>query len=162
MKALKKILIFLSTLFVFTFTLTYTCFRLVFYVGKRKNASPDKQIPSGKQYEPYHDIMIRWMNNFHNMPHEEFTIKSFDGLTLYGNYYEYKKGAPVELMFHGYRGTAERDLSVGIQRCFSMGRNALIVDQRAAGRSEGKVITLGVNEHRDCLAWIDFAIHHFG
>ncbi len=162
MKAFKKILIFVSTLFIFTFSLTYACFRLVFYVGKKKADSKEYPIPPGTIYEPYHDIMIRWMNNFRTMPHEEFRIKSFDGLTLYGNYYEYKKGAPIELMFHGYRGTAERDLSVGIQRCFSMGRNALIVDQRTSGRSEGHVITFGVKEHRDCLSWIDFAMEHFG
>ena len=96
------------------------------------------------------------------MPHEHFSIRSFDGLTLRGNYYEYAPDAPIELMFHGYRGNAERDLCGGVQRCFALGHSALIVDQRAAGRSEGRVISFGINESRDCLSWIDFMLEHFG
>lgn len=65
-------------------------------------------------------------------------------------------------MFHGYRGNAERDLSGGMHRCFQLGHSAFIVDQRCSGRSEGNIITFGVNEHRDCLAWIEFAVSHFG
>ena len=65
-------------------------------------------------------------------------------------------------MFHGYRGSAERDLSGGIQRCFALGRNVLLIDQRTSCGSEGNVISFGINEHKDCLAWIDFAIKRFG
>ena len=71
-------------------------------------------------------------------------------------------GAVTEIMFHGYRGSAERDLSGGIQRCFALGRNVLLVDQRTSCESEGNVISFGINEHKDCLAWIDFAIERFG
>ena len=65
-------------------------------------------------------------------------------------------------MFHGYRGTAERDLSDGVQRCFTLKRNVLIVDQRTSGQSEGKVISFGINESRDCLSWVDHLISRFG
>lgn len=95
------------------------------------------------------------------IPHEEFSITSFDGLTLREKYYEYAPGAPIELMLHGYRGESERDLCGGVQRCFALGRSALIVDQRACGNNEGHVITFGIKEHRDCLAWIDFMVKHF-
>jgi fermentation-respiration switch protein FrsA (DUF1100 family) len=49
-----------------------------------------------------------------------------------------------------------------MQRCFALGHSALIVDQRCSGGSEGNVITFGVKEHRDCLAWVQFAVEHFG
>ncbi len=65
-------------------------------------------------------------------------------------------------MFHGYRGSAERDLSGGVQRCFLLGRSVLLVDQRCSRRSGGEIITFGINEHRDCLAWAQFAAQHFG
>lgn len=65
-------------------------------------------------------------------------------------------------MFHGYRGSAERDLPGGVQRCFQLGRSALIVDQRCSGSSEGHVITFGIREHRDCLSWLDFMLRRFG
>jgi len=38
----------------------------------------------------------------------------------------------------------------------------LLVDQRGCSDSEGNVISFGINEHRDCLAWLDFAIQRFG
>ena len=53
-------------------------------------------------------------------------------------------------------------MSGGVQRAFRLGRSALIIDQRASGRSEGNVITFGVREHRDCLAWVDFMVKKFG
>ena len=96
------------------------------------------------------------------MPSEDMSITTFDGKKLWGKYYEYAPGAPIELMFHGYRGTAERDLCGGVQRSFALGRSVLIVDQRGSGRSDGNVITFGVKESRDCLAWIDFMISRFG
>jgi pimeloyl-ACP methyl ester carboxylesterase len=68
----------------------------------------------------------------------------------------------MELMFHGYRGNAERDLCGGVQRAFSLGHNVLIVDQRGSCHSDGRIISFGVNEHRDCLAWLDLVIREFG
>ena len=88
------------------------------------------------------------------------SITSFDGLTLRGKYYEYEKGAPIELLMHGYRGSMERDMSGGVVRCFKQGRSALCVDHRASGISDGKVITFGVNESRDCVEWVNFIINN--
>jgi pimeloyl-ACP methyl ester carboxylesterase len=87
---------------------------------------------------------------------------SHDGLTLYGKYYEFSPDAPLEIMFHGYRGSAERDLCGGVQRAFSLGHSALIVDQRAAGHSGGNVISFGANESKDCLRWATKVNEVFG
>ena len=139
------------------------CFSSGFYAPRKKAADPNEiQTPVGKIYDPYRASMENWIREARAMAHEEFYITSFDGLTLHGNFYEYAPGAPIELMFHGYRGTAERDLSGGVQRCFRVGRSALVVDQRCSGKSGGRVITFGINEHKDCLRWIDFAVSKFG
>ena len=142
-------------------TISYICFRMAFFVN-RKNQIKGFTLPVGKIYEPHSDTMRGWAEEVKNMPYEQFFITSFDGLKLSGKYYEYEKGAPIELMFHGYRGSAERDLCGGVQRCFRLGRSALLVDQRGIGDSEGNVITFGVNERKDCLKWVDFMIEHFG
>ena len=142
-------------------TISYICFRMAFFVN-RKNQIKGFSLPVGKIYEPHSDIMRGWAEEVKNMPYEQFSITSFDGLKLSGKYYEYSKGAPIELMFHGYRGSAERDLCGGVQRCFKLGRNALLVDQRGIGESEGNIITFGINERKDCLKWVDFMIEHFG
>lgn len=143
--------------------IAYICYRLAFYAPARKPL-PEGVVdtPEGAIYDPFRESMIRWARETRAMPREEMTVTSFDGLTLRGVYYEFAPGAPIELMFHGYRSSAERDMSGGVQRCFKLGRSALIVDQRCCGGSAGHVITFGINEHRDCLAWLDFMQKRFG
>lgn len=154
------VLLFLAAVVLLT---SYICFRMAFYVKEKKIIGPDEYpIPPGKEYEPYRDEMVGWMKKTNAMEKEEVWITSFDGLRLYAKYYEYAPGAPLELMFHGYRGSGERDLCGGVQRCFDLGRNVLIVDQRASAHSDGNVITFGINEHRDALAWLDYAVKRFG
>ena len=141
----------------------YICFRMAFYVKKKTVIGPNEYpIPPGEEYEPYRDEMVGWMKKTNAMEKEEIWITSFDGLPLYAKYYEYAPGAPLELMFHGYRGSGERDLCGGVQRCFDLGRNVLIVDQRASAHSGGNVITFGIHEHKDALAWLDYAVKRFG
>lgn len=161
MKSLGIIIAIVLVALILFFLITYICFRLAFY-DSRKTKKEEYDIPPGKIYEPYREQMIGWMKETRNLPHKDISIKSFDGLKLCGKYYEYKPGAPIELMFHGYRGTSERDLCGGVIRCFELERNVLIVDQRASGRSEGHVISFGINERRDCLSWIDYIISEFG
>ena len=143
--------------------IAYVCYRMAFYEPARVPVTDDRiEFPEGEIYEPFWGAMEKWTREVRKMPCEQFSISSFDGLTLKGKFYEYAPGAPIELMFHGYRGSAERDLSGGVQRCFKLGRSTLIVDQRCSGESGGHTITFGVNEHRDCLDWIDFMLEHFG
>lgn len=138
----------------------YICFRMTFYATRKNKAVKEFDLPPGKEYIPYHDIMKRWQTEVKALPYKDIYITSFDGLRLHGKFYEYDIDAPIELMFHGYRGSAERDLCGGVQRCFSLGRSVLIVDQRAGGKSDGHVISFGVNESRDCLAWVDYIINN--
>ena len=141
----------------------YICYRMAFYAPPRK-PRPEGfiDLPPGKVYEPFHRQMTDWVLQARALRPKDFQITSFDGLALHASYYEYAPGAPMEIMFHGYRGNAERDLPGGVQRSFACGRSALVVDQRCAGRSQGKTITFGIKEHRDCLSWVDFALKEFG
>ncbi len=152
--------VFLVTAF---FTITYVCFRMAFFVPNRDPKKFEEvEIPKGEVYQPFKECIENYAKETKAMPCEEFSITSFDGLKLYGKYYEYQKGAPIELMFHGYRGSAQRDLAGGVQRCFKLQRSALIVDQRCSKKSEGNVITFGIKERKDCLSWLDFMLTHFG
>lgn len=154
-----------SVLFVLLVVLliAYICYRMAFYAPRKNRPDPNViDIPEGEIYEPFRPKMENWARQTRAMTHEDLQITSFDGLKLTGKFYEYAPGAPIELMFHGYRGNAERDLSGGVQRSFRVGRSALLPDQRCSGNSDGQTITFGVNEHRDCLAWVDFTIRHFG
>ena len=143
--------------------ISYICFRMAFFVPEKIIIGPDDYpIPDGEIYEPYREQMVAWMKEIRALPYRELTTVSHDGLTLYGKYYEFSPDAPLEIMFHGYRGSAERDLCGGVQRAFSLGHSALIVDQRAAGHSGGNVISFGANESKDCLRWVDKVNEVFG
>lgn len=143
--------------------IAYVCYRMAFYVPCRTPLPEEVvELPKGRIYEPFRQMITDWTLETRAMPREELYINSFDGLKLHGRYYEYKPGAPIELMLHGYRSTAERDLAGGVQRCFKLGHSALIVDQRCSGESEGNVISFGINEHRDCLSWVSFMLTRFG
>lgn len=134
---------------------SFVCFILVFY----SKGGPEKEkypIPAGKIYEVYRDDMIRWIDEARGTPHVKVSVKTDDGLTLRGKYYEFIKGAPVEILLHGYRGTSLRDLSGGVARCRALGHNALIADHRGSGESDGHIITFGIKESRDALLWVDF------
>lgn len=133
------------------------CFLMVFYSAPRKE-SDEITIPFGEIYEEYREVMVDWVKKARAMPHRDVIVTSFDGLTLRGKFYEYAKGAPIEILFHGYRGNAERDLSGGVVRCALLGHSALIVDHRASGKSDGRVITFGVRESQDCDTWVSFVL----
>ena len=142
------------------FLLSFICYRLTFYVNRKKHKEND--IPLGEDYEKYRPIIEKYMNEAKSKPYEDFFIKSYDGLKLHGMYFKTYDNAPIEILFHGYRGNAFRDMSAGIERAAKVGRNALIVDQRTTGLSDGKVITFGMKERYDCVSWINFVIEYFG
>ena len=135
------------------------CFLKVFYTSRREKW-PEYPVPAGEIYAPHHEKMIEWIKLARALPHKEVSIRSFDGLRLCGNYYEFEKGAPIDILFHGYHGSSEQDLSGGVYRCQRLGHNVLIVDHRAAGKSEGHVITFGVNESRDAAAWVQYVVEN--
>lgn len=142
---------------------SYICFLKVFRTPKRKKLGKGEyDLPPGDIYEPFYPQMREWIDSIRGMKRELFEIESFDGLKLRGYYYEYSPDSPLELIFHGYGGNAERDLSGGVERCFALGRSAVLIDQRGAGMSEGRICSFGINERLDCLEWIKFATRKFG
>ena len=156
-------LIVLLILLVLVLVGALVCFFMAFYSPKRPDTlTEEDRFPPGKIYVPYYGRMAQWMDEVAEMPHEAFTVTAADGLILRGKYYEFTPDSPVEILFHGYRGLAERDLCGAVQRCFAVGHSALLVDQRAAGRSEGRVITFGVKESADVPVWVAAVNARFG
>ena len=150
--------IFLAAL-VLVLATSLICFLKIFYTFRREKW-PEYPVPAGEIYEPHHEQMIEWIKYARALPHTDISIRSFDGLTLRGTYFEFEKGLPIDILFHGYHGCAEQDLSGGVYRCQRLGHNVLIVDHRASGKSEGHVVTFGINESRDALAWINYVIEN--
>ena len=134
---------------------------IAFYSPKKKRCSIDDPL-IGSQYEMFSEHIYRISHIMERIPFEAVTIQSFDKCSLFGRYYHVKDGAPIEIMFHGYRSCAFRDCSGAHALSRKMGFNALVVDQRAHGKSGGKTISFGINEGRDCICWINYLNKRFG
>ena len=139
----------------------YYCFHKCFYAANLKQDDPYRLL-NGEQYEEVKEQIFDSTKRMEDVPFEEVTVNSFDGLALYGRYYHLYDGAPVVILFHGYRSMALRDCAGGFHLSRKLGYNVLVVDQRAHGKSEGHVITLGIWERRDCHSWIKYINERFG
>ena len=140
---------------------SYICYRIVFLAPKRIDDSLYR-LPQGEQYEPHNPGIQKSIDEMLERPFEAVTITSHDGLKLYARYYHVADNAPLQILFHGYKSSAILDFCGGSKLAGRMGQNALVVDQRSHGQSEGTSITFGVEERRDCLSWIHYAISRFG
>ena len=132
------------------------------YARNDKIIGTPLDFPDSEFYTPYAEEMTKNIKIFLDIPYEEVYITSHDGLKLHGKFYEGQKDKPVIIFFHGYRANATRDGSgihtLGTQK----GLNILTITQRSHKESEGKTITFGIKEHRDCLCWIQYCNDRFG
>ncbi len=120
-------------------------------------------LPSGDDYSKSTDVMHRLISDMASFPvTREYSITSFDGLTLWAKYYHVSDGAPLHIQMHGYRGSAIRDFCGGNPLAREMGHNTLVVHQRAHGKSDGRTICFGIKERFDCRDWAEFAARTFG
>ncbi|MGM9858413.1 MAG: alpha/beta hydrolase [Bacilli bacterium] len=92
---------------------------------------------------------------------EEVTINSFDNLKLVGYLYKKTKAKGTVILVHGCHSYALREFACLTNYYYKKGYNVLIIDQRGHNKSEGEVISFGVNEHKDLLDWIDFVDEYF-
>ena len=143
------------------FYISYCIYRIAFYIPRDKHPTLDVEM-RGSQYTAVKDHIHRIAHVMEKYPFESVTIMSHDGLTLHGRYYHLKEGAPVEILFHGYRSHPYRDCSGGHALSRRLGYNALVIDQRAHGESEGVTISFGIKERLDCQRWAHYAAERFG
>ena len=137
------------------------CYRLAFSVP-RQSREALFEMPDTEQYAPYKDAARQMITDALGIPYSEVTVTSYDGLRLFGKCYFANDKAPWLIMFHGYRSGAERDFCGGLKFGIESGFNVLLVDQRAHGKSEGKCLTFGIKERRDCLSWVNYAVSAAG
>lgn len=139
----------------------YYAYRVAFYVSPRYKQNI-YDLPEGDAFKEKREIMFLCIQRLHELPYEGVTIMAPDGKKLFARYYHTADGAPVQIQFHGYRGSAMRDFCGGTAFAQKLGHNALVVDQRSHGNSEGNTITFGVKERYDCQSWTNYAYERFG
>ena len=139
----------------------YICFRKAFGRTSGPNDDP-RAVSPNPQYQQYKDQILALVDNIRSYPYEQVYIKSDDGLKLAGKYYQVRPGAPVIIMFHGYRSMAYRDCSGVFKLAMELGYNMLMPDMRSHGLSEGRSICMGIKERYDCLRWVEYVSRRLG
>ena len=146
----------------FSFAFCLLIYRMAFW-NEHKHHDLSRAVMRGEQYDPYHDVMAQTIETALAIPvTEEIRIPAYDGGELYAKYYQVAVGAPLCLLFHGYKGEGIRDFSGGLKMALDAGCNAILVDERGHARSRGRTITYGIKERRDVASWVRYAADRFG
>jgi cephalosporin-C deacetylase-like acetyl esterase len=127
------------TIILIILLISYLTYRKAFYSPLKKR-STTHLLPDTPAYKKANPTIKRLIEEMEKVPFEQVYITSYDGTKLAARYYHLSDSAPLQIQFHGYRSTAVRDFSGGFQLAQKMGRNLLVVDQRAGGKSGGTTI----------------------
>ncbi len=139
----------------------YYAYRQAFYAkGSKKNIRG--YFEKNVSLQLANDEMEKMIADVESCPYKEMRIKSHDGLTLFARYYHICDNAPLQILIHGYKGNAERDMCGAHMLARKLNHNILLIDQRGCGKSEGSTVAFGVLERHDTLSWIKYASAQFG
>lgn len=152
-------IIIIAALILTAAALSYYAYRKAFLSDRKRQEDWDGFIRRAGEEGPQ---VRELMEQLKEITAEDVFINSFDGLKLHGRYYHVKDGAPLDIQFHGYNGNAMRDFCGGNKISRESGHNSLLIDQRTHGMSRGKTISFGINERKDCLSWVRYAVERFG
>ena len=152
-------IIIIAALILTAAAISYYAYRKAFLSDRKRQEDWDGFIRRAGEEGPQ---VRELMEQLKEITAEDVFINSIDGLKLHGRYYHVKDGAPLDIQFHGYNGNAMRDFCGGNKISRESGHNSLLIDQRAHGMSRGKTISFGINERKDCLSWVRYAVERFG
>ena len=121
------------------------------------------EMADGEKWERYIETIHAEKAKLLERPSEHVTILSDDGLTLHGDLFmaEIPLGRTA-ILFHGYTSCGMSDCSTMAEYFMENGWNALIVDQRSHGQSEGSYIGFGILDRFDCVKWIEYINERLG
>lgn len=115
-----------------------------------------------RRLAPYAEIIrggVRWLREQNP---ERVEITSFDGLRLRAVFLPAENAKCTAILMHGYRSEHQWDFAGAYRLLHEYGCNLLVPWQRAHGRSEGRIICMGVKERRDCADWARYVEKRLG
>lgn len=154
------ILIILAVLIAISLIVAFVAYRMAFYEDRKRPEDIYQRM--SEMTDDHFEKMKIMVDAMEARNPERVYITSDDGLRLSARYYHVADGAPLQIHCHGYKGTASRDFCGGNKLSKAHGHNALVIDQRCHGQSDGKTITFGIKERHDVKLWIDYAVERFG
>lgn len=158
---MEIVAIILGAIVLITLVGAYICYHISF---KRKLKGPDnpKNGLDLPEYAPFIPKIHYMIDKLIEMPYEDVTIRSREGLKLHARYYHKIDGAPIMVKVHGYNGCPIRDFCGGGVESIDKEYNVLLIDQRAHESSGGKTTTFGIKEKDDVVRWCKYLVKRFG
>lgn len=121
------------------------------------------EMADAEKWEEYIKIIHAVKEKFLQRPSEHVTIRSRDGLTLHGDLFLSENPSKrTVILCHGYTSCGMNDCPTMAEYFMERGYNALIVDHRSHGKSEGQYVGFGILDRFDCLKWIEYVIGRLG
>ena len=131
------------------------------FARKDRGEDPYRALDTPK-YAPYSAALRKMISDISTEEYESVSLTASDGTHLAGRDYHRQDGAPIHVIFHGYRSTPLRDGAGGGCDSRYMGHNLLLVYQRAHGESGGGAISFGIRERYDVVDWMRYLTERFG
>ena len=91
-----------------------------------------------------------------DIPMEQIAIRSRDGYVLRARWYPAEGAKRTVLLAHGWHSRWNLDFSASSPFLHDHNCNLLLIDQRCHGESGGDLISYGIEERYDVLAWLDW------
>ncbi len=127
--------------------------------------TPETGASSSELLEPTGKAL--WAHNipyfapFRELPFEEISVESGDGLTLRAELLRGSGTGVTVMFFHGYKSEPACDFAAMYDFYKSLGHDLIYVHMRAHGKSDGKYIGFGALDRYDVVRWTDRAAELF-
>ncbi len=146
------IAILILTLVGVYFWLVLKIFNGVFIVKERREYWDDSYLGARLLKEEYQNT-LNWAKR---TQHKEISITSFDGLKLYGRYFDHSINSPNIILIHGYRSVSNRMLDLAKFYFEDLNMNVLLIDLRGHGLSDGNYVGMGHLDSKDLISWVNY------
>lgn len=150
MKYAIIVLVVLASLTLISFILAYILFRIGIVRGKEPDIRLEDKKGIPQDLAERASAGLKWMEE---TEHKDIEITSFDGLKLHAIFYRNPQAKGTFVSMHGYKSFPQYDFCSVAREIYSLGYSILFPDQRACRKSEGRYITFGVRESKDCAQW---------
>ncbi len=160
MDALTWVLFLLGAFALLILLISYALYRYALVRPRPRR----KQKPPAKKWLPHMPRIHEGEAFLDALPSEEVQIFSQDGTPLHAVFYpsRHPENGKVLLAIHGHKTDGKTNFSVFAKFFHQMDYALLIPDNRAHGKSGGKLIGFGWLDHKDCLLWMQYLRRRMG
>jgi fermentation-respiration switch protein FrsA (DUF1100 family) len=134
------------------FFLLFKIYNGVFNVKERREYWDDSYLGARLIKDDYSQT-LKWAQT---TQHKDISITSFDGLKLYGRYFDHSINSPNIILIHGYRSVSNRMLDLAKFYFEDLNMNVLLIDLRGHGLSDGNFVGMGHLDSYDLISWVNY------